>query len=102
MALAKDFERVPSSGARGDRDVTKEQLAEEWFGSPPELPWTTDIAAAVWGLSVSRVQVLCDQGRVKHVRRGWKNVYLILQRERPERAAPGALTEEQRAVKVRR
>lgn len=79
---------------------TKEQLAAEWKANPPELPWTVDIAAAVWGISEPRVRVLFKQGRIpKSCQRGAKNIIIIEQTERPERAAPGELAPEQREVK---
>lgn len=79
---------------------------ESWKGQangapPPALPWTVDIASAVWGITARRIHVLFIQGRIEGVQRGKKNIIIIQQTERPRRAAPGELDTAQREVKDR-
>lgn len=66
----------------------------------PKLPLTISEAATLWGCSKTTVKRLIAQNRVKADRRGGGAVRggttLIWQLEKPERLAPGSLTEDQR------
>lgn len=76
-------------------------------GSEVEFaPMTVAEAAQKWHMSESRVKILVDQKRVKHVKKGGGDIragtILIMQPDPPPPAAPGTLTEEQRAVKAKK
>ena len=59
------------------------------------LPLTVQEAAELWEMHPSRVKQLCQQGRVKHTKKGGgekrAGAILIQQLEKPERITPGTL-----------